>query len=252
LLREIPGQRDARLFRAVAQRYTGRPAEALKTLATLDAQHPLFSRLHEERGHCFVAMKQAPPAIAAFERAVAINFALPSSWTMLEGLYCLTREPGKAEFAARQSAGLREIPQEIVTASGLFADGDLDASESMVRAHLLRHDEHERALELYRELLAQSPQDADLHLSMAHAQKTLGRSGEAIESYRRAAACRPDFGDAYWSLANRNTYRFTDEEFARMCALQAEPATQLVDRYHLCFALGKALEDRGGFAESFR
>ena len=30
------------------------------------------------------------------------------------------------------------------------------------------------------------------------------------------------------------------------------PASQLVDRYHLCFALGKALEDRGEYAESFR
>jgi hypothetical protein len=28
--------------------------------------------------------------------------------------------------------------------------------------------------------------------------------------------------------------------------------TPLVDRYHLCFALGKALEDRGDYAESFR
>ena len=37
-----------------------------------------------------------------------------------------------------------------------------------------------------------------------------------------------------------------------MRAAQAAPATALVDRYHLCFALGKALEDRGEFAESFR
>ncbi len=30
------------------------------------------------------------------------------------------------------------------------------------------------------------------------------------------------------------------------------PRTPLVDRYHLCFALGKALEDRGEYAESFQ
>ena len=53
-----------------------------------------------------------------------------------------------------------------------------------------------------------------MHLSIAHAQKTLGRAQEAIDSYRQAAACRPDFGDAYWSLANLKTYRFTDEELA--------------------------------------
>jgi hypothetical protein len=36
-----------------------------------------------------------------------------------------------------------------------------------------------------------------------------------------------------------------------MRAAEAEPATRPVDRYHLCFALGKALEDRAEYAESF-
>jgi len=42
-----------------------------------DARHPgaaspAFQSLHEERGHCFVVMKQAPPAIEAFLSAVNI------------------------------------------------------------------------------------------------------------------------------------------------------------------------------------
>ena len=112
--------------------------------------------------------------------------------------------------------------------------------------------EHERAVALYSDLLQGTPADADMHLSIAHAQKTLGHRDAAIESYRRAAACRPEFGDAYWSLANLKTYRFTDEELARMRGAEAAPATGNVDRYHLRFALGKAFEDRGDFAESFR
>src|SRR4051812_22878712 len=32
----------------------------------------------------------------------------------------------------------------------------------------------------------------------------------------------------------------------------AAPTTSVIDRYHLCFAIGKALEDQGQFAESFR
>jgi tetratricopeptide (TPR) repeat protein len=112
--------------------------------------------------------------------------------------------------------------------------------------------DHERAARLYRELLQGRPEDADVHLSIAHALKTLGQRQEAIDSYHRAAACRPDFGDAYWSLANLKTYRFTDEELWRLRAAQCAPTTGDVDRYHLCFALGKALEDRQEFAESFR
>jgi tetratricopeptide (TPR) repeat protein len=111
--------------------------------------------------------------------------------------------------------------------------------------------EHARALPLYRELAASAPHAADLHLSVAHCLKTLGRYEEAVAAYRESAAARPSFGDAYWSLANLKTYRFTEDEIARMRAEQASLATALVDRYHLCFALGKALEDRAEYAEAF-
>jgi tetratricopeptide (TPR) repeat protein len=337
LLADHPDQRDALLVVAVAQRFLGQIPEAMATLDRLERLQPRFSRLHEERGNCFVALKQAPQAIGAFLAAVNLNHALPSSWSMLEGLYRMTGQPEDSAMAASHVATLRKLPPAVVTATGLFMDGDLDAAEPLIRTHLLkagdeveamrllarigmarkvfddaelllaavlerapdyrvaraeyaetlielhrygearrelerlleedpgnRHyyrslhavtsvglGEHERAVGAYRELLAATPGDADLHLSVAHALKTLGRPDEAIESYRRAAACRPGFGDAYWSLANLKTYRFTDEELARLTALQSDPALGTVDRYHLHFALGKALEDRGDFAGSF-
>jgi tetratricopeptide (TPR) repeat protein len=111
--------------------------------------------------------------------------------------------------------------------------------------------QHEQALEIYRELLVDAPQAPDLHLSVAHTLKTLGRTSEAIESYKLAAAARPDFGDAYWSLANLKTYTFSDDQIATMRDAESAESTQLEDRYHLCFALGKALEDRAQFQESF-
>ena len=112
--------------------------------------------------------------------------------------------------------------------------------------------EHEKALGLYRELLVDAPRAADLHLSVAHSLKTLGRRDESIEAYRQAAEARPDFGDAYWSLANLKTYRFTDAELETMIASEASPKIGMVDHYDMCFALGKALEDRGEYERSFR
>jgi tetratricopeptide (TPR) repeat protein len=338
LLAEAPAHRDALLFVAIAQRYLGRVPDALGTLATLERHHPRFSRLHEERGHCFVFLKQAPQAIDAFLLAVNINHALPASWSMLEGLYRMTGQADNTAMAAGHVATLRKLPPAVVTATGLFVDGDLDAAESMVRAYLLQHGneveamrllarigssrkvfddaelllaavlelapdyrtaraeyaevllelhkyqdarreldqllredpanrlyyqslkattlvglgEHELAVELYRDILAATPADPDAHLSMAHALKTLGRREQAIESYRKAAVYRPGFGDAYWSLANLKTYRFTEEEVSRLRALQTAPGIAPADRYHLHFALGKALEDQGEFAESFQ
>jgi len=110
---------------------------------------------------------------------------------------------------------------------------------------------HERAIGIYRALLADAAQPAELHLSIAHSLKTLGRTSEAIAEYHAAAAARAGFGDAWWSLANLKTYRFADHEVAAMRAAESSPATGDIDRYHLCFALGKALEDRGEYAASF-
>ncbi len=111
--------------------------------------------------------------------------------------------------------------------------------------------ECEQALRLYGTLLQEMPEHPELHLSVGHTLKTLGRQGEAIEAYRRAATCRSGYGDAYWSLANLKTYRFSAAEIAEMRRAEAAAGVSVVDRFHLCFALGKALEDRGEYADSF-
>ena len=110
----------------------------------------------------------------------------------------------------------------------------------------------EAAIALYGELAQQQPGNPELHLSLGHALKTQGRREDAERAYREAARQRVNFGDAYWSLANLKTYRFADEQLATMREQVDARRTPFVDRYHLCFALGKALEDRGEYAESFR
>ena len=63
---------------------------------------------------------------------------------------------------------------------------------------------------------------------------------------------RPGYGDVYWSLANLKTYRFDGRRVRFQCyAAESSPSTSVVDRYHLCFALGKALEDSRRYEESF-
>src|SRR5476651_765499 len=121
LLAGVPDHRDVLLYVAIAQRYLGRIPDALNTLNILERHHPRFSRLYEERGRCFVDMKQAPQAIEAFERAVNINHALPGSWRMLAGLYGMTRQPEGAAMAASHVTRLQNLPAEVVTAIGLFA-----------------------------------------------------------------------------------------------------------------------------------
>jgi len=337
LLAEFPENRDVLYLIAVSQRYLGRIPDALTTLGRFENLHPDYGRLFQERGHCYRALGDAPAAISAYQRAVDRNPALPASWKALAALCRSAGRTAEAEHAANVAASLEKMPAPIVTAHSLFAEGDTQVAEKMLRQFLLqnpddiegmrllarigmkleifddaefllesvlefapdyhaaRHNyaevladlhkhaealeqihrllaveprnpvfralegnalvglgEHEAAIKLFAELREETPANPTVHLAMAHAYKTVGRQPEAIESYRRAAAVRPSFGDAYWSLANLKTYRFTDEEIAQMRVQEAAQTTQLVDRYHLCFALGKALEDCGDFSESFR
>jgi len=350
---ESPTQERNRLLaEASALRRAGRTTDALASLDRLGALHPRFSLLHQERGLCHVARKDAPTAIAALLRAVNLNPALPMSWRMLEGVYRLSGQPAEAETAAMHVATLRALPPEVVSATAAFSDGDLDAAEKTIRAFLLAHGDHPEGMRLlakiglalkvyddaefllsgvlamlpdhraaryeyaqalsyrqkyieaqailaellaaepanrdyrsleatiavglgrhadailmYRAMLADTPPAppgadpidaqsttqarADLYLWLGHALKTVGDLPEAIIAYRASAAERPDFGDAYWSLANLKTYRFADGEIAIAQTAEAAPATHDVDRVHLCFALGKAFEDRGDHSRAW-
>src|SRR5579863_1222869 len=120
VLQQSPADREALLCQAIAQRYLGQIPAAFRTLATLEQHHPRFGRLYEERGRCFVELRQAPQAIEAFLTAVHFNHALPGSWEMLEGLYRMQGDRKNAATAASHVATLRSLPQEVVIATGLF------------------------------------------------------------------------------------------------------------------------------------
>ena len=115
--------------------------------------------------------------------------------------------------------------------------------------------DYEPLIGLYERLLAGQARSgaevADLRLWRANALKVTGRQAEAIADYRAALDARPDYGVAWFSLANLKTYRFSDEEVARMRAAEGRPGVQELDRIYLWFALGKALEDRGDCAASW-
>ena len=127
-----------------------------------------------------------------------------------------------------------------------FSHSILAASIEVMIGH------YEAAIERYRVLTARFPMHAQLHNSHGHALKTVGRQKDAITSYRRAIEVKPDLGETYWNLANLKTFRFEDEEVAQMEQIIASQETTNSDYFHLCFALGKALEDRMAFDASFK
>jgi tetratricopeptide (TPR) repeat protein len=111
--------------------------------------------------------------------------------------------------------------------------------------------EYEKAMELYAGVLAKQPEQAKVWLSYGHTLATAGRETESIAAYRRTIGLMPQLGEAYWSLANLKTFRFTADEITAMRTQLARADLGVLERAHFHFALGKAMEDAGAYAESF-
>ncbi len=145
----------------------------------------------------------------------------------------------KFSDALEQAGLLREKDPENPQVDMLYANQNLTVGN------------FDEALRIYRHRAEEAPNNPGIHLTLGHALKTTGELNKAIEAYTTAYGIKPDYGDAYWSLANLKTYKFDEAQIAEMRAREAAVTTQLTDRYHICFALGKALEDKQKYEESF-
>ena len=112
--------------------------------------------------------------------------------------------------------------------------------------------EYNEAVRVYRDLQAGNPSDVSLQHQLAHALRNAGDTSAAIDTFRAAMDRPGGAGGAFLGLAGIKKHRFGGDEIERMRKLEAEPERSLMDRYQLCFALGKALEDAKEYEESFR
>jgi tetratricopeptide (TPR) repeat protein len=123
---------------------------------------------------------------------------------------------------------------------------------SLKASILVRIGEHKEAIEIYEKVLKNYPNQARAQMSYGHTLKTVGRLDESIEAYKKCIRLSPEVGEAYWSLANLKTFRFSDEDIENMRRQVTTEGGDADDQSHLAFALGKAQEDRGEYDESFK
>lgn len=111
--------------------------------------------------------------------------------------------------------------------------------------------EFDEALALYEQVLQQAPNQPRVWMSYGHMLKTVGRQAEGVAAYRKAIELLPVLGEAWWSLANLKTVKFSGDDIAAMQAALSRDDLTPEDRWHLDFSLGKAFEDRGDAEASF-
>ena len=116
---------------------------------------------------------------------------------------------------------------------------------------VMQNGDHEESIRLLDKILKKAPLDPNTLTAKGHAEKTLGKTNDAIHSYQSAYNSKHDHGEAYFSLANLKTYKFDDEEIQQMKNQLKRVDISISDRTYFHFALAQACEAIEDFDEAF-
>jgi Tfp pilus assembly protein PilF len=221
---------------AVEALRTGDPAEAERTLRMHLLANPHDALALAKLGEIVRDQGKPREAIMLFRRALQAD---PSMHLVRLALARILHAQGEPQLALEC---LEQLPP------GIRGGFEVQAFEAALLGLLGRH---EPEIAIYEKLVVSRPDAPSLWNSLGNALKSAGRTEEAVRALRRAVAVRPAYGEGWWSLANVKTVRFDARDLAaRRKPLGARPAAD--DALHLHFALGKALEDRNEYQQSFR
>jgi tetratricopeptide (TPR) repeat protein len=201
-------------------------------------------------------LKRAPTDVAALRMLAELGTRL-GRYGEAEAMLARCLELAPSFTGARHNYAIvlyrqQKSAEAIPHIEALLAQSPRDpAYRNLMAAALGLVGEYARAIVIYEDVLAEYPSQPKIWMAYGHALRTAGRRRDAVEAYQRAIALAPHLGEAYWSLANLKTERFTQSEEAAMRAQLAAPDIDAEDRLHLHFALGKAHEDRGDYTASF-
>jgi tetratricopeptide (TPR) repeat protein len=223
----------------------------------LTAAHAMNeNRLHDAEPLLRQHLKEDPFDVAAIRMFAELAGRI-GRYRDAENLLRRALELSPAFTAARANLALvlyrQNRPGEAIEELNrvVMEDPDNPGHANLQAAALGRLGDFDEAIALYERVLGEAPRQPRVWMSFGHMLKTVGRQADGISAYRRAIELMPSLGEAWWSLANLKTVRFSDEDIAAMEAALANSELAKDDRFHLDFALGKALEDRGDTGASF-
>ncbi|MFL6852217.1 MAG: sulfotransferase [Sphingomicrobium sp.] len=222
------------LEQAIAALQAGDSGDAERLLRRHLLDQPRDAAALAKLADLAIDRRNVEEATGLLRRAAAADNSLPCRLALIRHLQ---------QFVGAQ-ATLSEIETLPPHFRGKF---EILAIEAAARGLL---GDHERQIIIYRELTRIDPKNAALWKTLGDALKTIGRTDEAVAALRKAIAVRPAFGEAWWTLANFKSFRFSDQDLRAMRKLlKGKLASE--DALHFHFALGEALELRGDHAKSF-
>jgi tetratricopeptide (TPR) repeat protein len=238
------------------------PGSRLHGLSPLAVQHVVAAAEALDAGRVDVASQRLQAALTSHP-------GHPEVLRMQAGIFGLHGQHQDAIQAMRRA--LSQRPQDALyhnTLGTLLGNaGNLDAAIAALRhccelqpglaiawynlgvmlIRCVRHDEAVIALHRAVEL---APDHASARALLGNMLRTTGQVEEAATEYRRVIVDQPWAGMAWWGLAELKTVGFVEGDIERMQAAMQQSAAGVEDLIAMGFALAKAFDDAGRYAES--
>lgn len=235
-LSKLPAQIRALVQRASDALIQNRPDLARVAVATALAQAPSEPDVLRMAAHVYSEERDYATACRYFEQAMQCG----NADAMLYRQYADALEKSDA---IEEAFKLRKLAVERLPGSALAL---FDFGE-----HCFLYEDMKQAVAALEESVRLAPGYVPALLKLGSALVYVGRIEEGAAAYRQVLARHPDFGAAWFSLANIKTLPFVPSEIAKMRQILRRGAVEDPDRLLIEYALAKACEDAGSYPEAF-
>jgi len=228
--------RNPQLRRIVSDMRGGHVARAEKELLALLARNPRDADALFLRARALYRLDRCEEAIELLEHCLAIAPDFTAA---------------RSEYA-RQLGDLNRYPAALAELDRLLVEDPGNPHFRLMKARILAiTGENAESVAMWEALARENPDRAECWVNYGDSLRVTGSRDASIAAYRRAIACAPAYGQAYWSLANLKTFRFEPSDIAAMNEQLLRGDVSPGDRAAFRFALGKAYEDRGDYGRSW-
>jgi Flp pilus assembly protein TadD len=294
----VAGIADLHFGLGAALLAVGRSGEARVELTSALALAPEDAEIHEALAGTLAAEGEATAAERHFERALALRPDFAEARVNLALLQAENGQPERAEagliaalaldstrratwqavarlLGARLAALAEACPQVpwgwVMLAEALRGEERYEAAAALYRRVLADHpdladlaevhndlgqclinlERLEEGLAHFRDALRIDPTLAAAHFNMGVALQTQGRFAEAMAAHEQALALAPQLTEAHYNLALMRGASAGVEDARRLREGLARPGLDDAGKVHLHFALGRLHDARGEVAEAF-
>lgn len=179
-------------------------------------------------GMCLTALGAFKEAEPALKRAMPLA---PNNAAVANCLGVVLKALGKAAEA-------RSVLKQALTYDNNFVEARFNLAQT-----LRDLDMHDEALSELNQVLLQTPNNMQARMVLAHSLKETGALKDAEAAYRALLTNDQTRAEAYFQLSSLKTFTREDEDLKAILALLSRKPERPIERIHLHYAAGKALQD---------